>query len=142
MRLDTFSRAIPMLATLKTMRSGGVPVTSAVHRLIANGNMARDLNAWPEAAEAYAAALERAPELFHIWIQRGHALKKPVSSRRRRQPIYAPANSIPDTRIPFCIWDTPRSYAEICPVPPSIISRPRAACQLQLMRSRNCDLLR
>ncbi|WCM28050.1 glycosyltransferase [Sphingomonas sp. QA11] len=65
-----------MLATMKMMRSGGVPVTGPVHRLIANGNTARDLNAWPEAAEAYAAALERAPELFHIWIQRGHALKE------------------------------------------------------------------
>ena len=73
MRLEILSRTLP---TMKTRRSGGVKVTSPVHRLIAAGNAARDLHAWPEAATAYAAVLERAPDLFHIWIQRGHALKE------------------------------------------------------------------
>jgi len=76
MRLESLSRAVPLLQGMKTKRSAGVPVTSAVHRLIAAGNEARDLRAWPVAAEAYAAVLEKAPELVHIWIQRGHALKE------------------------------------------------------------------
>lgn len=73
---EALARAVPMLARLAMRRSGGVLVTSTVHRLISHGNAARDLNAWPEAAEAYRAALEQAPDLIHVWIQRGHALKE------------------------------------------------------------------
>lgn len=76
MPLDALSRAFPLLATMRIRRSAGVPVTGAVLRLIGKGDMARGLHAWPEAADAYGAALERAPELVHIWIQRGHALKE------------------------------------------------------------------
>lgn len=76
MRLDALARGLALLPAVKTKRSSGVSVTGAVYRHIAAGNAARDRYAWSDAATAYGAALERAPELFHIWIQRGHALKE------------------------------------------------------------------
>ncbi|MDF0487751.1 glycosyltransferase [Sphingomonas sp. H39-1-10] len=73
---EAFSRVMPMLSKMTMKRSHGVLVTSALHRLISHGNAARDLKAWPEAAETYRAVLEQAPHLVHIWIQRGHALRE------------------------------------------------------------------
>lgn len=77
MRPDMLGRhAAPLLEKLRPKRSAGVPVSGAVYREIAAGNAARERRAWETAAQAYAAALEMAPELFHIWIQHGHALKE------------------------------------------------------------------
>jgi len=65
-----------MLSFLKTKKSAGVPVTQAVHRLIARGNEARDRGEWDDAVENYRAAMTEDPTLVHIWIQLGHAEKE------------------------------------------------------------------
>ena len=61
---------------LKMKKSAGIPVTGAVHRLIVRANKARDRRDWPQAAEAYAKAVQADPILAHIWIQLGHALRE------------------------------------------------------------------
>lgn len=61
---------------LKLRKSAGVPVTAAVHRLLADANRARDARAWTKAAEGFRQALDLDPGLAHIWIQYGHALKE------------------------------------------------------------------
>ena len=61
---------------LKLFKSAGVPVTAAVHRLLVEANTARDRRDWPTAAAAYGRVLKRDPDLAHIWIQYGHALKE------------------------------------------------------------------
>lgn len=71
----TFDR-MPFLAGMKRKKSGGVWVTRDVHRQIARADTARGIGAWSAAAQAYGAALEQDPNLFHIWIQRGHAHKE------------------------------------------------------------------
>ena len=63
-------------APIKLRKSAGVRVSPAVHRLITRGDRARDARRWPEAAEAYQAALSLDPSLAHIWIQLGHAHKE------------------------------------------------------------------
>lgn len=65
-----------MNITLKLRRSAGVPVTVSVHRLLQDANRARDARDWAKASRGYREALERDPELAHIWIQYGHALKE------------------------------------------------------------------
>lgn len=65
-----------MLSFLKTKKSAGVNVTSGVHRLITNGNEARDKGEWDDAVENYRAAVTEDPSLVHIWIQLGHAEKE------------------------------------------------------------------
>ncbi|WCT74848.1 glycosyltransferase family 1 protein [Sphingomonas naphthae] len=59
---------------LKSKKSAGVRVTPAVHSLIEQGNAARGMKDWPNAAVAYREALAQAPELHHIWVQLGHML--------------------------------------------------------------------
>src|SRR5262249_22311524 len=65
-----------MNSNLKIRRSAGVSVTVAVHRLLKDANQARDRREWSPAADLYARALEQDPDLTHIWIQYGHALKE------------------------------------------------------------------
>jgi GT2 family glycosyltransferase/tetratricopeptide (TPR) repeat protein len=43
---------------------------------VARANALRDEKRWPEAADAYGAALAAHPEAAELWIQRGHALKE------------------------------------------------------------------
>ena len=62
--------------SLKLKRSGGVKVTSAVHRILQRGNAARDRRNWSEAAAAFRQALQSAPELAHIWVQLGNMTKE------------------------------------------------------------------
>jgi len=61
---------------MKWKKSAGVPVTNAVHGLIRQGNAARDRKDWAAAADAYRAAVEGDPALWHIWIQLGHMQKE------------------------------------------------------------------
>jgi glycosyltransferase involved in cell wall biosynthesis len=61
---------------LKLFKSAGVPVTAAVQRLISAGNRARDARDWEAAAAGYREALERDPQLAHVWVQLGHVLKE------------------------------------------------------------------
>lgn len=65
-----------MPLNIKLKKSAGVPVTSAVHHLIRQGNAARDGHEWDRAASAYRQALDEDPALRHIWIQLGHMLKE------------------------------------------------------------------
>ena len=65
-----------MIPGLKLRRSAGIPVTVTVHRLIAQGNRARDAREWPVAAAAYGRALAADASLGHIWLQHGHMLKE------------------------------------------------------------------
>jgi len=65
-----------MSLVLKLHKSAGVPVTAGVHQLLVQANRARDLRRWPQAAQAYGEALKSAPDLAHIHIQHGHALKE------------------------------------------------------------------
>lgn len=74
--MTSSSESGSMIRELKLHKSAGVPVTAAVHRLVARANRARDGRDWFSAARDYRQALERAPELAHIWIQYGHALKE------------------------------------------------------------------
>ncbi len=61
---------------LKTKKSAGIRVEPRVHRLIQQGDAARDAERWADAAADYRAALALAPELPHIHLQLGHALKE------------------------------------------------------------------
>ena len=61
---------------LKIKKSAGVAVTNSVHKMIQKGNNARDAGQWAAAADFYSAVVAEDPELFHIWIQLGHALKQ------------------------------------------------------------------
>ena len=74
----------------KTKKSAGVRVTRAVHHLIAQGNAARDADDWSTAADAYRRALAAAPELHHIRMQLGHALKH-IGQVREADAAYAMA---------------------------------------------------
>jgi len=65
-----------MMTFLKTKKSGGVRVSSAVHRLIKAGNEARDRRAWDDAITQYRQAIDADPGLAHIWVQIGHAEKE------------------------------------------------------------------
>lgn len=65
-----------MSLPLKLYKTGGVPVTAAVHKRLRAANQARDAGDWARAAAGYADALDRDPALVHIWIQYGHALKE------------------------------------------------------------------
>lgn len=58
---------------IKTKKSAGVRITASSHRLISRGNAARSVGDWSKAADLYAEALQRDPNLHHIWIQKGHA---------------------------------------------------------------------
>jgi glycosyltransferase involved in cell wall biosynthesis len=60
----------------KIRRSAGIPVSPAMHRLIATANRARDGRQWEAAVAGYRAALDGDPSLVHIWIQLGHAHKE------------------------------------------------------------------
>lgn len=64
------------LSSLKLKKSAGVPVSLAVHRLLDEGNRARDARDWSRAAARYGAALDADPSLAHIWVQYGHALRE------------------------------------------------------------------
>lgn len=65
-----------MTISLKLQKSAGVPVTRAVHRLLTTANEARNNEDWSQAALYFKQALEQDPDLAHIWIQYGHALKE------------------------------------------------------------------
>lgn len=54
--------------------------TTEVRKLIGQGDASRDSRSWSQAAQFYKLALEKQPELAHIWVQLGHALKE--SGRR------------------------------------------------------------
>ena len=84
----------------RTRRSAGVPVTPAVHRVIARGNAARDRQDWTDAAARYRQALEMDPGLAHILVQLGNMeneLGRPKEARAayeqavRLRPGYADA---------------------------------------------------
>ncbi len=62
--------------SIKSKRSGGVRVTAAVHRILVQGNAARDRRDWAAAAAAFRQAVKAAPELAHIWVQLGNAAKE------------------------------------------------------------------
>ncbi len=86
---------------LKIKKSAGVAVTSSVHRLIARGNRARNAGDWSGAADAFRAALEQDPSLFHIWMQLGHAF---AESHRIDEGVaaYKSAGALrPDSAEPF-----------------------------------------
>lgn len=57
-------------------KTNGITVQRDVYALISAANVARNAREWRLAADSYAAALERAPDLRHIWIQYGHAEKE------------------------------------------------------------------
>ena len=59
-----------------TKKSAGIAVSPPVHRLISEGNAARDRQQWPNSARAYQNALQARPDLAHIWVQLGHARKE------------------------------------------------------------------
>jgi glycosyltransferase involved in cell wall biosynthesis len=61
---------------LHILKSAGVPISPAVYRILRTANRARNARNWQKAALNYQQALARAPGLFHIWIQYGHALKE------------------------------------------------------------------
>jgi glycosyltransferase involved in cell wall biosynthesis len=61
------------MLSIKTKKSAGVKVTAPVHKLISQGNRARNVGEWSRAADAYRAALQLDSGLTHIWIQLGHA---------------------------------------------------------------------
>lgn len=65
-----------MSLVLKLHKSAGVPVTARVHRLLVQANRARDMRDWALAAQGYGEALTLAPDLAHIQVQHGHALKE------------------------------------------------------------------
>lgn len=49
---------------------------SAVRALIRQADAERDARAWDQAVVAYEAVLAASPDLAHIWVQYGHALKE------------------------------------------------------------------
>ncbi|MGC1303045.1 MAG: glycosyltransferase [Caulobacteraceae bacterium] len=65
-----------MTLALKLYKSNGVPVTAAVKRILVDANQARENRDWAGAAAGFRKALERDPELTHIWVQLGHAHKE------------------------------------------------------------------
>ncbi len=65
-----------MSKPFKSYNSPGIPVTAAVTALIREGDGSRDKFEWADAALFYGKAVAAAPELRHIWIQLGHALKE------------------------------------------------------------------
>src|SRR4051812_44454193 len=85
-----------MILSLKTKKSAGVPVTAAVHKAIARGNSARDKLQWTAAAEAYLSAVRAQAELYHIWIQLGHAFKE-SAKYAEAEDAYRHANSLRPT---------------------------------------------
>lgn len=90
-----------MFSSLKLRKSAGVPVTAEVHRLLADGNAARDGRAWATAAAAYRSALDRDPDLFHIWIQYGHALKEAGNRAEARAAYEEAAKKRPQSAEPL-----------------------------------------
>jgi glycosyltransferase involved in cell wall biosynthesis/Flp pilus assembly protein TadD len=89
-----------MPLALKVKKSAGVPVTAAVHRLLTAANAARARSDWPSAARHYGSALEQDPDLAHIWIQLGHALKEggdlaAAEAAYRRAERLQPTNADP-----------------------------------------------
>jgi GT2 family glycosyltransferase/tetratricopeptide (TPR) repeat protein len=50
--------------------------TTPLETLLAQADTLRDARRWPEAATAYQAVLNRAPQRAAIWVQLGHALKE------------------------------------------------------------------
>ena len=90
-----------MAFALKTHKSAGIRVTWPVHRLIAQGNGARDAGAWGEAAEAYRRALARDGTLAHIWLQLGHMLRE-MGRIDEAETAYRTASELrPDWSEPF-----------------------------------------
>lgn len=57
-------------------KSAGVPVSAAVHGLIAKGNAARSAKRWEDAARHFGDAVAQAPHLAHVWVQLGHMHKQ------------------------------------------------------------------
>jgi glycosyltransferase involved in cell wall biosynthesis len=89
-----------MSLALKLHRSAGVPVTAGVHRRLAQANRARDERNWAQAARDYGEALTLAPELVHIWIQQGHALKE-LGDHAGAEAAYRQASTLrPDSAEP------------------------------------------
>jgi glycosyltransferase involved in cell wall biosynthesis len=88
-----------MRFSLRSRKSAGIAVTTAVHRLIHQGNAARDGQDWAGAATAYQAALDDAPSLRHIWLQLGHMLKEadlPEKAARSYERAFAIDASDPE----------------------------------------------
>lgn len=65
-----------MMLAFKTKKSAGIRVEPRVHRLLQQGDAARDAARWADAVAHYRAALDRAPGLPHIQLQLGHAFKE------------------------------------------------------------------
>ncbi|QGP77597.1 glycosyltransferase family 4 protein [Sphingobium sp. CAP-1] len=74
-------------------KSAGVPVSAAVHGLIARGNAARTSGDWEGAALHYDSALAQAPHLTHIWIQLGH-MRKQLEQYDQAIAAYAQAEAM------------------------------------------------
>jgi glycosyltransferase involved in cell wall biosynthesis len=69
--------AIAALDGLETGETSAPPqLTAQAEAAIARGDQARDAREWTAAVMAYAEALAEAPQLAHIWVQYGHALKE------------------------------------------------------------------
>ena len=79
-----------MFGALKIRRSAGVRVSPRAHAMISQGNVARDLAHWGQAARHYEKALALDPRLTHIWIQAGHMYKE---DRAWERAVYAYAQA-------------------------------------------------
>lgn len=68
----------PMKRALKRLaRGAGLAPTAAQRKIYRRqGDAARDAREWDQAAAFYARHLERYPDDFDIWVQRGHMLKE------------------------------------------------------------------
>jgi glycosyltransferase involved in cell wall biosynthesis len=87
---------MPITSSLKLKKSAGVPVSLSVHRLLTEGNQARDARDWTRAAARYGAALDADPALAHIWIQYGHALREGGDGAAAAQAYARAADLTPD----------------------------------------------
>lgn len=82
-----------MTLALKTKKSAGIRVEPRVFRLLQDGDAARDAGRWTDAIAHYSAALNHAPDLQHIHVQLGHALKE-VNRLAEADAAYAAAAAL------------------------------------------------
>lgn len=86
---------------LKLRKSAGVPVTTAVYRVIAQANAARDRKDWRAASDAYRQAVTQDPALAHIWMQLGHALKEAGDLDQAESAYQRALEELPDRGEPL-----------------------------------------
>jgi cytochrome c-type biogenesis protein CcmH/NrfG len=72
--------------------------TVPVDTLIARADAMRDGRRWPDAAAAYQAVLDRAPQRAPIWVQLGHA-RKESGDLPAAEAAYRRAESSGDDRV-------------------------------------------